>query len=209
MATESLINLTEGAGKKQHTVSRVVGANTVEDTIALIGEQYLASYNAGNTAAISFATANSHLFQVMAGASLRVYIRRIRVFQMVVATTAAFAQVQVLRLTTAGTGGTALTPSPKDPAAAASGHTFMTLPTVKGTEGVQVDAGTAQFTQTIATQAPGYRAALIFEANYDVLRETALIIAAGAANGICLKLVTAIAAATGFVVVDTSESNFT
>lgn len=205
---ESFIPLTGGSGYKAHTFNRTIGANSVEDDVIINGEHYLASYHGGNTAAISFATAASHLFQIMAGASLKVYVRRIRVYQMVGATAAAFAQVQVLRLTTAGTGGTALTPNPRETTDSASGHTFMTLPTAKGTEGVEVDSGTFEAIQTVPVAGGGYRGTLIFEGIYDDLRSKSLVIPAGTTNGIALKLVTALAAATGFVVADTVEANF-
>lgn len=207
---EGFINLTEGSGKKAHTFQRVIGANTVEDEYVLVGEQSLASYNIVTAAAgISTATANSHLLQIMAGASLHVLVRRIRVFQLAVVTTAAIDALEIVRLTTAGTGGTAITPAPRDPADAASGATAMTLPTVKGTEGTFVDRATAQWTQTIATQAGAGLNTLVSEFSWEDLRLKGLRIAAGTANGIALKNPTARAGGTVIVVAYITELNYT
>src|SRR5262245_48425855 len=102
---ESKIALTEGSGKNARTYQRVVGANTVEESYMLLGEHGTATYIASTASAgTSTATANSHLFQLMAGASLHVYVRNIKVYQLAVATTAAIDALEVVRLTTAGTG---------------------------------------------------------------------------------------------------------
>ena len=76
---ESIVQVTEGSGKKLHTFNRTIGANSVEDEVVLLGENYLASYMI--VAAASAATANSHVLQIMAGASLKVRVRRIEVQQ--------------------------------------------------------------------------------------------------------------------------------
>lgn len=202
---ESLVNTTEGSGKKLHTYQRTIGANNVEDEIALIGDQYLATYNA-STAGVSAATANDHLIQIMAGSTLHVQIRRILVYQSALATTAAFANLQVLRLTTAGTGGTATTPAVYDPNDAGSGATAMSLPTAKGTEGTRLWNGSVGFTQTVPTA--GISPALL-DLDFDKNpRLKPIRIAPGTTNGICLKNLTAIAAATVIVDVFFTESNF-
>lgn len=206
---ESFINLTEGSGKKAHTFQRVIGVNTVEDTVAILGEQYLASYNVPTAAAgTSAATAASHLLQIMAGGSLNVYVRAIRIYQLAVATVAAIDAIEIVRLTTAGTGGTAITPAPRDASDAASGATGMTLPTVKGTEGTFVDRATGQWTQTIATQSGGRQAVLVAEFVWDDLRSKSLRIPAGTTNGIAVKNPTARAAATVIIAAYITEANF-
>jgi hypothetical protein len=206
---ESFINLTEGSGKKAHTFQRVIGANTIEDEVMLIGEQYLATYNIPTAAAgISVATANSHLLQIMAGASLVVFVRQIRIYQLAAATAAAIDAIEIVRLTTAGTGGTAITPAPRDSADAASGATAMTLPTVKGTEGTFIERATAQWTQTIATQSGGKQAVLVSEFDWDDLRQKSVKIPAGTANGIAIKNPTARAAGTVIIQAVITEANF-
>ncbi len=132
---ESLVQVTEGSGKKLHTYSRAIGANTVEDEIVIPGEPYLASYVIA-FAGVGTATLDSHIVQIMAGASLNVRIRRIRIQQLALASAVMSQPFLIHRLTTAGTGGASLTPRPYDPSDAAAGATAQTLPSAKGTEGV-------------------------------------------------------------------------
>src|SRR5712671_5639116 len=133
---ESLIALTEGSGKNLHSFQRVIGANTVEDQAVIQGEPYLASYMIATEPSSNSAlnTANAHLLQITAGASLKVRIRRIEVIQYSVITAAAFFDLRIMRLSTAGTGGTILGPTPFDPADAAAGASSMILQAAEGTE---------------------------------------------------------------------------
>jgi hypothetical protein len=201
---ESLVQVTEGVGKKLHTFQRIIGANTVEDEVVVNGEPYLASYKV--SVAVSAATANSHLLQIMAGATLKVRIRRIELHLSSLATTAALMDTRIIRLTTAGTGGTAQTPAVLDPADSASGATAMTLPTVKGTEGTTIEFLSPAMTQTLSATPPLVQP--ILAVDYDRPRSKPLIIAAGVTNGICIKNVTAIAAGGVIVTVWLDESNF-
>jgi hypothetical protein len=203
---ESIVNVTEGSGKKLHTFNRTIGANSVEDEVTLNGEQYLASYTAVIGAPSSTATANSHLAQIMAGASLKVRIRRIEVWQFALATTAAYMDTRIYRLTTAGTGGTAATPAPLDTTDAASGATSQGLPTAKGTEGTNILAAPVYMVQTI-TASPAFPTPLVVW-DFDRPRSKPLIIAAGTTNGIAIKNITAIAAASVIVNIWFDESNF-
>lgn len=202
---ESVIGITEGSGKFGHTYQRVIGANTVEDGVVLLGENYLASYTA-QSGDVSTATLNSHLYAVMAGASLKVRVRRIEVYLSAPATTAALMSLALYRLSTAGTGGTAVTPNPLDTTDAASGATSMTLPTVKGTEGVLMWASMPYMMQTIGASAQLNQPIAVID--FDRLRSKPLIIAAGAANGFALKNLTAIAGATVRTTVWLDETNF-
>lgn len=205
---ESVVQVTEGSGKKLHTYQRTIGANSVEDEVTINGEHYLAHYSVSPPTA-STATANSHLLQIMAGASLGVYIRSIEVWQSGLATVAAIDEIHLFRLTSAGTGGTAVTPQQFDQGDGASGATAMVLPTVKGTEsGNSFLKATAQFTQTVATQGPGANAQLLCRFDFDTLRGKGLRIVAGTTNGIAVKNPTARAGATVLVIVRFSEANF-
>jgi hypothetical protein len=204
MPGESLVQVTSGAGPKLHTWQRTVGANNVEDEVVLTGEHHLATYIAA-AGSLSIATAAAHVMQLMAGASLNVYVRRISVFQYVAATTAALAPLSLVRLTTAGTGGTSVTPAALDTSDAASGAAAMTLPTVKGTEGVQVGVHTAALIQTVPV---GGGSALLTEWNFDSLRRKGLRIPAGAANGIALKNVAAQAGASVVVEIEFTEAGY-
>ena len=205
----SLVALTEGAGKNLETWQWVIGANTVERQVIAQGEQHLASYIVGHGTtggAVSTATANSHLMQISAGASLKVRIRRLQVIQSALATTAVLGQILIVRLSTAGTGGTAQTPAALDPADAASGATAMHLPTAKGTEGGILYESQPYFIQTLTASLPNWP--ILLDVDFDRLRPKPLIIAAGAANGIAIKQITAVAAATVWMNVWLDEANF-
>jgi hypothetical protein len=206
---ESLVQVTEGSGKKLHTFQRTIGANNVEDEVMLLGENYLASYlanfnNGGGP--VSTATLNSHIVQIMAGASLKVRIRRIEVYQIALATTAALASFGIVRLTTAGTGGTVQAVSALDGSDAAAGATYMSLPTVKGTESNFIHFAGVYFMQTAGASAQLNQP--IYVADFDRPRSKPLIIGAGTTNGIALKLMSAVAAASVWVNVWIDESNF-
>jgi hypothetical protein len=201
---ESYTNITEGSGKKQHSFQRTIGANTVEDNVVVSGEPYLATYMA--TFAPLLSTSDSHLFQIMAGASLKVRIRRVEIFAYGAATTATLTALQLFRLTSAGTGGTAVTPLPFDPADSAAGATCMKLPTAQGTEAANpLWQGSFAAWQTMPTSAVIMPMVVL---DFDLLRSKPIIIAAGTSNGVALKNLSAIAAALCIINVTFDETNF-
>ena len=200
---DSSINVTEGSGKRLQTYDHTVSSVLVQRQAVVLGEQPLASYLAG-ASGVSTATANSHLLQIMAGSSSNVRIRRIELWQQVMATTAAIMQVSIVRLSTAGTGGGAVSVNNLDAADAAAGATAMSLPTAKGTEpGTLINAGVYMM-QTVAASAQLAGPSLVWD--FDGLRFKSLVIAAGTSNGIALKNVTAIAAGTVHINVWLSET---
>jgi len=207
---ESIVQVTEGSGKKLHTFQRTIGANSVEDEVMIVGEQYLASYicRANSAVSIASAAANSnHILQLMAGASLNVYVRSIRVYQSALATTATLGRFELLRLTTAGTGGGGGAVGLLDPADSAAGAVGMTLPTTNGTEGTLVGAErSAILKQTVAAGDIGQL--IVAEWVFDTLRSKGLKIAAGTANGIVIKNMVGIAAATVWAEIVLTEANF-
>jgi hypothetical protein len=178
---EGFINFTEGSGKKLRTFDRTIGANLTQEQYVIQGEQSIATYSAF-TEAISAATAASHVLQLMAGSALNVRIKRITIKQVAVATTAAACRIEIVRLTTAGTGGTAITPAKADNGDAASGATAMSLPTVKGAEG----AVFAPITFGVVAAVPPNPIGGSWESKADMKN---IIIPAGTANGIALKAV--------------------
>ena len=201
---ESIIQVTSAGATKLHTYNRTIGANSVEDEVVLLGENYLATYTMVATSVTT--TALSHLIQVMAGASLKVRIRRITVYQTVAVTAAAYMELAILRLTTAGTGGTAVTAVQLDPSDGASGATGISIPGVKGTEGNPIWFGSAYLMQTVGASTPQNQP--IFDIDFDRSRSKPLIIAAGVTNGICLRNTAAHAGATVRINVLFDESNF-
>lgn len=202
---ESVIAVTEGAGKKIHTWSRTIGANTVEDEYQIIGDQPLATYVI-DTSGTSIATANDHPLQIMAGGSLNVYLRRLRAWQLALATTAAIVQFSLFRLTTAGTGGTASGLDPLDSSDAGANGTAMTLPTAKGTEGARLYNWTAGLIQTVSTAG---EPTLLFDLDFDKNPRLKIPrIPAGTTNGLALKNVTGHAAATILIAAEVTEANY-
>lgn len=191
---ESLVQVNSGAGPKLHTWQRTIGANAVEDEVIIHGEPYLATYVIVPAASVSIATAADHVLQIMAGASLNVIVRKLRVFQTQVATTAAINQIDLFRLTTAGTGGTAITPGPYDTGDAAAGAAAMTLPSVKGTEGTRIGTRSFMVVQTVPTGPVG-EGTLLAEWDFDALRTKGLRIPAGTANGLAVKIINGTAGA--------------
>lgn len=203
---ESLVQVSEGSGKKLHTDQKTIGANNVEDEYVLMGEPFLAGYQVSCTAT-SVATAASHVLTVNAGASLNLYIRRIMVFQVGLATTAAFCEWDLFRTTTAApTGGTSFIPTPWQQGGLGSGATAMTLPTVKATEGNIMGRYSSYFLQTAGASTQFVQPML--DINFDQNRSRSLHVSSGTTNGIALKNVTAIAAATVRVNIWFTEANF-
>jgi hypothetical protein len=202
---ESIVQVSEGVGKKLHTFNRTIGANSVEDEVTLLGENYLASYTV-QTGPISTATAASHILQIMAGAALKVRIRQVVLWQQAGVTAAVLADFRLHRLTSAGTGGGALNAAAMDPADAASGVTAMTLPTVKGAEGTLMALANPYMIQTVPASLASFGQLVVWD--FDRPRSKPLIIAAGVANGLAIKNTLAIAAGqvTCYVLLD--ESNF-
>lgn len=190
MAT-SYVLIDEGADRKIRHFQRTDGSDTVEEQMVALTEPILASYVI-QFAGIAVSTANSHVCQVMAGASLRVGIRRIRIWQVANATGIARLQWRLFRLTTAGTGGSSITPAPSDPADSASGATAMTLPSSKGTEGTQVSHKRTLIHTTATTV--GLPDEFVWD--FSQLRTKARWIAAGTSNGVALKNIGSDASAT-------------
>lgn len=204
MGADGVVSITPGTGQYLDAWQRSIGSNTIYQDRVVVGEPVVATYTASTVTAISAATAAAHLVQVMAGASLRVPIRRIQLWQVANAGAAAVAQIAIYRLTSAGTGGTAITPSPLDPADGASGATMMTLPTAKGTEGALLWSGTVTFTN--AAQGAGFGPVLDISFVDDAVKD--ITIAAGTSNGIALKHITGVASVTVIPVVWFGEINY-
>jgi len=196
------IQITQGSGTRLATSSYTEGAVTVHDEKMLLGENYLASY-ISTTTVIALTTANAHLLQVMAGASLNVRIWRICIYLASPTTSTSMHQIQLWRLTTAGTGGTAFTPAKLDTGDAASGATTMILPTAKGTESTQLDTWSAT---VVATVAAGFSGLLFEYVQHPGMKP--IIIPAGTANGIAIKGISTQATGSVFITTEFIETSF-
>lgn len=181
MAGESLVQVTEGVGKKLHTWQRTIGANSVEDEFVVAGLPPYPTYSAVSSGGI--ASGADHIFQLMAGSSLNVYVTRIKFTQATVGT-ASVLQSSVLRLSTAGTGGGVVTPRPLDSGDTAAGATVMTVPTAKGTEGVELWRPDRLNLVTAAPLSLPTRDHYLWE---PMGIAKPIRIPAGTSNGICLK----------------------
>lgn len=204
--TTTYVGVDEGADKKLHGVQRTDGADTVVQYLYVTAEPHESTYSGAIASAgvVSLGVANDHLFQIMAGASLRVGLRRVRVWQYGNASVTSNMRWQLRRLTTAGTGGTSMVITAHDPADPAAGATMAHLPSSKGTEGGYFAQGNCPVLST-ATSQPGP----IIDLDWTRERTKALWIAAGTSNGICLKNLDAVTSATVHIWVEFVESGIT
>lgn len=203
---ESLVQVApDSTGKKLHAWDNVIGGATVLDEFTVPGEYPYATYVVVY-GSVSIATANDHILTINAGASLKVRIRRIRIDQGGNATTAAASRLQLVRTTTtAPTGGTAGTVNPLDTADAAAGATSRSIPAVKGTETAVLYEPTMVWRQAVS--ATGAQ----FDDQFEWTQSPAgkpIVIPAGTTNGIAVKNLTAIAAATVSIYAEFVETNF-
>ena len=135
--TVGAIAETEGSGKNRHTNQRTISAVAREDAYVQLGEPDYPTY-VTRADTISIATSADHILQIMAdGTSYSRLLRYWIAFTDDRPASDLSPQIGLLRLSTAGTGGTALTPSAHDTADTYAGGA-MTLPTAKGTEGAQI-----------------------------------------------------------------------
>lgn len=201
--TRTYAGQTSGSDYKRWAVQRTDGADTVLAFMGVEAEPEIATYRISTASALALSTANSHLLQVMAGASLRVGIKRITVYQAVNAAAIGINQWAIYRLTTAGTGGGSVTPAALDPADAAAGAAPMTLPSSKGTESTLIEYRHVTLHTTAATVGLNPLA----EFDFTTLRGKALWIAAGTSNGIAVKNITSDASATVRIVAEFVETS--
>lgn len=176
--SESFVQVTEGSGKKLRTKQRVVGPNTVEEEAVFLAEAPMPTYVA-SAASVGVNGAGIHAFQLMAGASLNLYVRRLVVYQQSFAAAAGLV-LGLSRLTTAGTGGTAISVPGLDTTDPGAGATAMTGVGTPGTVGSTLWQAAYPLLGAIGVNAP-----LVID--FDRSRGKALRVPAGAANGIVLR----------------------
>jgi len=171
------------SARKFRTHQRTSGANTVEEYTYVVAEPPLATYTISFASTV-LSTTNSHPLQIMAGASLRVHLRRLVLYQSANAAANTPVVFELRRLTTAGTGGSGLVPAPMDTADAVAGDTAMVLPSSKGTEGVLVGG---RHRGTILANASTANLQPILDLDWSRERTKGPIIAAGTSLGLALK----------------------
>ena len=192
--TLSYIPYTDQAAetRKNGTVQFTIGSDTVEVGRTSLDFTVHAAYTFPIAAAISTATANSHLMAWMAGSTYDVLLVDAVLKQLVSAGSATVGQFGLFRLTSAGTGGTSLTGAKQDNGDASVGCTCQTLPTVKGTETTLMYTDTGIMLSTAATA--GQEDYLDWHWNPYMIKPPR--IPAGTSNGMAIKEITAIATGT-------------
>ncbi len=187
-ASESVIQITDAAAatKYLHTQSRSYGGTTKEDQLFLKAQNTRATYRAYCSAVIT-TTSASHLAFIQADGTNYTFISGFWIAQTTLAGAVATANITIVRVSTAGTGGGAITASPMDAADSAYAGTIATLPTVKGTEGVTLMGGPVGITATNPMTTVNQWA---WRADDD---EKDIVIGTAATDGICFKLITGIA----------------
>jgi|ERR1035437_456315 hypothetical protein len=197
--TDSVVQINEGSGKYLGYVSRSIASNTVYQQQTIIAEAYLPTYTATATTAMTMG-ANDHLFELQGSTLNRLVIRSIEVHQLANAT-AVVAAVQLIRTTTAGSGGTNYAPTATDPTSAVTSATFHGgLSSSKGTESTVL----AEWTMPMLAAAGTAPVPALFKQWIDP-RVQPPTIAAGNANGLALKLITAVTSGTVHITVTFSE----
>ena len=137
--------------KYLHTHSRTISATAREDQYVLQGESANPTYSVATSQNAD--TANVHILQLMGDGTNYTRIKRISILPYFASVESEFA-VEVRRLSSAGTGGGALTPSPFDSADTYAGGA-MALPSSKGTEGALLLRASMHITDTSAAVAAG------------------------------------------------------
>lgn len=188
-ASDSVIQITDAASatKYLHTSSRSYGGTTKEDQLYLKAQPVRATYRAYCSAVIT-TTSASHLAFIQADGTNYSFITGFWIAQTTLAGAVATANVQVIRTSTAGTGGTTISAYPLDAADTSPyAGTVMTLPTAKGTEGVTLMGGPVGITATNPMTTVNQ---WFWRADDD---EKPITIGTATTDGICFKLITGIA----------------
>lgn len=184
-----------GTGTYVHTITRTVAAQTAHDEVMAIGLPFLPTYSTEDGGSMNTTTISKHLWQLMAGASLNIYVHRITLWAITLAGAATIVPFTLHRLTTAGSGGTAGTPgTPYDTSDGAVGATYMTMPSSLGAEG----ASLWQDRVVVPTAAPTFPGSVaVIDWKFDEMPHVKVPrIPAGTANGLALKNNAALATAT-------------
>lgn len=201
---ETYVEVSEGSGKKLHALSRTVSGLTVYDEAVVAAPPHLASYVA-RAYSVSTATAGSHLLQIMAGSTNNVYVTKIRMYQVAMAGALSLGEFSLVRLTTAGSGGTAVTPAPLDTTDAAAGATAQTLPTALGTLGTTLYTSSGVLIAALTAAVSRYEPMLY---DFDSPYTKPLRIPAGVTNGLAVRNVAAVAGSTVTVEVTFFEASY-
>ena len=148
------------------TEQRTVSSVAREAQYVLEGESAYPTYCA-NATNVSIATTADHVLQLMGDGTNYSRLKRVTIYPYF-ATADGTLRISLLRISSAGTGGTSVTPRPYDTADTYAGGA-MTLPSSKGTEGVtlqvwnaMIRGGTVKLDQPIIWEPPRGAKPIIF-----------------------------------------------
>jgi len=204
---DSALGHTDGTDKQIQANSSLVGGVTKVREHVIIGAHSDPTYTLV-LSSISIATSAAHVAIIEADGTNYLRIHRIRVEQVVGATSATLAEFRVYRTTTASTGVTALSAYAFDDSSDTSPYAGVTgsLPSGKGTEGALLLKKRIQMLTTAQV------AATTTNPNYWEWKATErakdIIVQAPTTNGIVLKIVTGIATATVDVEIEFKNTNY-
>lgn len=179
----------DGATEYLHTDERTYDGTASNNQYTLLAGSVRTTYTAV-AEAVSCATSNSHVIFIQADGTNYTKLYGIDI-QQVGLPTAALANFQILRTTTAGSGGSSISAYPMDGADTSPyGGVIQTLPSSKGTEGVMLLKRRISMVAALPVsldQSWSWRA----DPNYKP-------ITMGTANsgGICLKIITGVTSLT-------------
>jgi len=198
---EGVVGVDEGTDKYLHTWQRSIAATDKEDQVVLEGESVNPTYSL-ITAPVATTTSASHLVFIMGDGTLYTRIRRVFIEQVVAAGSATLANIQMFRLTTAGSGGGALSARPHDSADTNPyAGTIQTLPSSKGTEGNFLWARYLWLTNSIAAQPNSIE----WVARNNM---KPIIIGPAATDGLAIKIATGIATSTVNIHIEFTTSTY-
>jgi hypothetical protein len=189
----SVIGVDEGTDKYWDTDQRTKSGNDKQALYVVREEQPTPTYIAIAKTIIT-TTSASHLIFIQGDGTNYGRLRRLFVRQVVGATTATLAELSLFRTSTAGTGGGAITARPWDSADSAFGGTIQTLPTAKGTEGVELWHERLQLLTTAQVAATTVNPNTAEWVARD--GEKPIVFGSATTDGLALKLVTGIATST-------------
>lgn len=199
------IGLAEGATKYLHAWYRNISSVDRYEQYIQQAEPVAATYVVV-APDVPIGTASAHAVQIMSGASTYTRIHDIYVRQSGTADTAQAATFALYRLSSAGTGGTAITPAPYDTADTASATAAYYIGTAtKGTETTMLNRFTLNLMETVPTT----NAAPQIEWRWSSSeRCKPIIIPSGTGNGIALKVGTADTLAKLNIVIEFTETAY-
>jgi hypothetical protein len=187
----SIVGVDEPAGspdKNLHTNQRTISSVAREDQYVQLGQPAYTTFIA-YAHTISIATANAHVLQVMADGTNYTRLHRYKITLTDDRPAAdSIALMILLRLTTAGTGGSAVTPASHDTDSYSGG--VMTLPSSKGTESTHLRYDYLQ----IPTAFPSHNGVLAEWEQHP--HEKPIIFGTGTGAGLAWKISSGIASCT-------------